>query len=87
MPPVIDETKCNLCGLCEDVCPLDILFLEGGKRHFVKYPLECTHCGVCVWECTRGALKLVFPPDLLSPQVSLETSQSSKGRTSPRKSR
>ena len=72
MPPVMDEAKCDLCGLCEEVCPLDILFLDRGKRHLVKYPKECTHCGICVTECPTGALKLVFPPDLLSAPVSLE---------------
>ena len=28
MPPVIDHEKCNACGICDEHCPLDVLYLE-----------------------------------------------------------
>jgi len=61
MPPRIDPARCNLCGVCEEVCPGDILHVAGGKTGLVRYPLECSHCDVCRIECPTGAITLDFP--------------------------
>ena len=28
MPPMIDQTKCKICGLCAQICPLDVFAKE-----------------------------------------------------------
>lgn len=41
MPPVIDEKKCVKCGLCAQICPMDVIKVEKKneqKEIVVKYP-------------------------------------------------
>ena len=43
MPPIFDNNKCVRCGLCIDLCPMDILRMVGqdDKKHvIVQYPEE-----------------------------------------------
>jgi NAD-dependent dihydropyrimidine dehydrogenase PreA subunit len=62
MPPVIDLDKCTGCGICQDSCPLDVLYLDEATAQFwVKYPEECWHCGSCRQECPAGAVTIRFP--------------------------
>jgi adenylylsulfate reductase, subunit B len=65
MPPKIDFAKCNLCGICDEVCPGDVLHVAFGKEGLVRYPLECSHCDVCRIECPEDAITLVFPREML----------------------
>lgn len=62
MPPVIDREICAGCGNCEDSCPLDVIYMdEAGEAPVVKYPDECWHCGSCRQDCPEGAIRIVFP--------------------------
>jgi dihydroorotate dehydrogenase (NAD+) catalytic subunit len=51
--PVVDRTRCNLCGLCKTSCVYqaislaDELNIDGRK---------CFRCGLCVTRCPKGAL-------------------------------
>ena len=72
MPPVINPKKCNLCGVCEDICPGDLIFLDKGKQYIVRYPWECDHCTICEMECPEKAITIVFPLDQLCASPSLE---------------
>jgi adenylylsulfate reductase, subunit B len=65
MPPRIDFEACNLCGICDEVCPGDILHVDGGKAGLVRYPDECCHCDVCRIECPQNAITIVFPWHML----------------------
>ncbi|MGW8187625.1 MAG: 4Fe-4S dicluster domain-containing protein [Desulfobacterales bacterium] len=65
MPPVIDLDKCNACGICDDHCPLDVLYLEDDVVD-VRYPDECWHCGACRQDCPTGAVRIEFPLMMLS---------------------
>jgi len=68
MPPVIDETKCKVCGTCVDVCAEDVYFAsEDGEVPVVSYPDFCFHCNCCVEECPEGAisLRISLPQTLL----------------------
>ena len=52
---VVDEDRCNLCGLCLDLgCPS---IAPGDDA--VSILETCTGCGLCVEVCRRGALSLV----------------------------
>jgi NAD-dependent dihydropyrimidine dehydrogenase PreA subunit len=66
VPPVIDIGKCTGCGLCEDSCPIDVLYLDPDKKvAYVRYPDECWHCGSCRQECPAGCLEIKFPLRIL----------------------
>ena len=47
MPPMIDQAKCRVCGLCMQICPLDV-FTKKEEKIIVAYPEECWHCRACV---------------------------------------
>lgn len=49
---VIDQTLCNGCGLCVDVCPKDTIVMIEGLAHVTgKESLNCGHCAaVCPQE-------------------------------------
>ncbi|AGA68991.1 4Fe-4S protein [Desulfitobacterium dichloroeliminans LMG P-21439] len=64
MPPVIDQNKCNKCGICAQICPLDVIRVEmknQEKEMVVKYPDECWYCRACVIDCPKEAIKIRYP--------------------------
>ena len=62
MPPVIDKDKCSGCGMCADICPLDVLFCSGaGEAPVIAYEEECWHCNSCVLDCPEEAISLRVP--------------------------
>ena len=61
MPPVIKEDACTLCGICQDVCPGDIIHLDAGVVEMVRYEDECQHCDICRVECPENAITIQFP--------------------------
>ena len=60
MPPVIDQEKCTVCGVCGEICPLDVIHMDGNEMD-VRYPDECWHCGACRQDCPTGAIAIEFP--------------------------
>ena len=58
-----DPEKCNRCGACAKVCPMDIRvpeYILDGQR---VLSTECILCLECVNACPKGALGLSFRPD------------------------
>ncbi|MFC1907591.1 ATP-binding protein [Chloroflexota bacterium] len=54
----IDKDTCNGCGLCDRVCPGDILQMIDQKAVAV-YPDECWHCGSCIDDCPVDAIRIL----------------------------
>ncbi|HPR17084.1 MAG TPA: 4Fe-4S binding protein [Candidatus Cloacimonadota bacterium] len=51
----VDETSCNECGRCTQVCPLDAIeYGENGKA--VIDQTKCNQCGKCITICPQDAI-------------------------------
>ena len=55
----IDYDKCDGadCAECSDVCPMEVLVLEGDKIEIVN-PEECSYCEVCMDVCPNECIKI-----------------------------
>ncbi|MBI4318646.1 MAG: ferredoxin family protein [Chloroflexi bacterium] len=66
MPPAIDLERCTSCGICDQICPGDLIHInESTGFPVVKYPDECWHCGCCRIDCPEGAIQIKFPLQML----------------------
>ena len=53
----IDQNRCNGCGICVDVCPLDVIRMdERGEKAIIRYPDDCHTCFECEMNCTLEAI-------------------------------
>lgn len=48
---------CTNCGICEDICPMDVRILDHPSR--IRDSM-CISCGDCIAECPEGALSMTF---------------------------
>jgi len=56
--------KCNDCGACTKMCPMDVRipdYILNGQR---VLSTECSLCQTCITVCARDALKLSFGFDM-----------------------
>jgi ferredoxin len=67
--PEIDAGKCNGCGKCAEVCPVEAMgMVSAGDPHRPKLRKArvnedlCLGCGVCVRQCRKEAAKLKSRP-------------------------
>ena len=51
----ISKVKCDGCGACVDVCPVNVIKIEQKKAVVSD---ECVECGACVNECPNEAISL-----------------------------
>ena len=71
----VDEKKCNGCGLCAEICPMDVLRMKSqidlvsekdrSSHRFVAtiaYRADCMTCYTCELKCPRGAIDVGFTP-------------------------
>jgi NAD-dependent dihydropyrimidine dehydrogenase PreA subunit len=56
MPPEFDLNKCEACGTCIEICPVNALEM-GDEGPVVKNPEECTDCRACEAQCPNNAIK------------------------------
>ena len=63
MPPVIDESKCVKCGLCAQICCMDVIKKTETEpaEIVVRYPNECWHCRACAIDCPTQAITIRYP--------------------------
>jgi len=43
----VSKEKCNGCGQCADLCPVDVFEIKQGKS-YPTHPENCLGCGTCV---------------------------------------
>ena len=61
MTATFDYKKCINCGICYNVCPMDIIMLDKEGKPHVIYPDECQLCFICQEECPTDAIKVKIP--------------------------
>ena len=53
----INLDECDGCGLCVDVCPMDVLRMnETIKQPMIRYPEDCMTCYNCERECPYNCI-------------------------------
>jgi len=57
--PVVDQEKCNGCGLCVSVCYCNALILAGNIITIIETE-ECGWCTECEAVCPTGAIACPF---------------------------
>lgn len=55
--PRVDETKCNFCGKCQEVCVYNAIAVL--KDKVLVFPELCHGCGSCSYFCPENAIKEV----------------------------
>jgi NAD-dependent dihydropyrimidine dehydrogenase PreA subunit len=58
--------RCNRCGTCVEMCPMDVLRLDSQGLPAMRYPDDCWFCQICEIHCPRRALVLAEIPYLIS---------------------
>ena len=60
-PVTIDESRCNGCNRCVEICQCDVFAPnpETGKPPLILFPSECWQEGSCVDICPREAMKWI----------------------------
>ena len=53
--------ECTKCGICYDLCPLDVISLNAEEEPYVLYPDECQLCFICQVECPAKAVHVKIP--------------------------
>lgn len=53
----LDPEKCIGCGMCTDVCPHQLLVMEGGKAAVIDKD-RCMDCGACAKNCPASAISV-----------------------------
>ncbi|MEW6094763.1 MAG: 4Fe-4S binding protein [Chloroflexota bacterium] len=70
-----EAEKCNDCGACVKMCPMDVrvpAYIKDGKR---VLSTECGLCQTCITVCAQEALKLSFGFDLGGKELLREREQ------------
>ncbi|MFC1910567.1 DUF362 domain-containing protein [Chloroflexota bacterium] len=63
--PVIDKSKCTICGTCVKMCPVEpkaVDFIEGAKETPPEHNYNlCIRCYCCQEICPEGAISIRIP--------------------------
>jgi NAD-dependent dihydropyrimidine dehydrogenase PreA subunit len=76
MIETLDEATCIGCGLCVEICPMDVFrmrttvdILSPSKRSFARsskayitYPKDCMTCFTCELKCPVSAISVGYAP-------------------------
>ena len=54
---LINQSVCEHTGVCEQVCPEDVILFENGISRVIRSQ-ACTYCWICVEQCISGAITL-----------------------------
>jgi polyferredoxin len=75
-----DAARCDDCGACVKMCPMDIRVPEYIKNGQRVLSTECSLCQTCITVCAKDALKLSFGFDLGGKDLLREREPQMAGR-------
>ncbi len=52
--PEVDQTKCDLCGICDQICQFSAIAVMG--EYVMTFPEMCHGCKGCMMACPTGAI-------------------------------
>ncbi|TET16713.1 MAG: CoB--CoM heterodisulfide reductase iron-sulfur subunit A family protein [Dehalococcoidia bacterium] len=55
---LVDENKCNGCGVCTLICPFQAIDIDTEKKVAMVNEVLCKGCGACVSSCICGAMNM-----------------------------
>jgi formate hydrogenlyase subunit 6/NADH:ubiquinone oxidoreductase subunit I len=56
-----DGQRCTACGVCVDICPMDVFAMDDGSVTLDR--ARCIGCGLCVMNCPEGAVHMAVRED------------------------
>lgn len=56
--PVVDNSRCKRCYLCEIYCPVNVIRVEPETGAVINYDY-CKGCGICEDVCPFNVIKMV----------------------------
>jgi ferredoxin len=51
----VDDTSCNECGRCIQICPVDAIEYGPNGKAIIDQT-KCTQCGKCITICPKDAI-------------------------------
>jgi len=54
----INDSVCNGCGLCAEVCPFGLPQLNSLGKYYIPKPELCTECSACKRNCPTQAITM-----------------------------
>ncbi len=60
LTPQIDESRCNRCGICADICVFNAIVVLAGQ--VMTFPQLCHSCGACAGLCPQQAINEIPRP-------------------------
>ncbi len=78
----LETARCTFAGDCVQVCPAEVLRLDGSLRKAViARPEACLQCGACIVQCPADALRFRYPDGrIIPPAVIRSTRMNMLGR-------
>lgn len=55
--PVVEQKKCNGCGICVSFCPPQCMVDDG--EYYRANLTYCKGCGICAKECPKKAIAMM----------------------------
>ena len=57
MYPIVNQTRCNGCENCVDICPSEVFEMTNGKADPLRLE-DCIECEACVVQCPTESIEL-----------------------------